>query len=190
MARAGRRPGPTQTKDAILAAARAQFAGRGYTGTTVRSVAAAADVNPALIHHYFGSKDQLFLAALNLPINPAEVIVQLLAAGPRSEFPERIVRYFIVAWRDPAIGQALQAVLRRAVSDEASAALIRNLVENVLLTRAADALGVPKMRIAIAMSHLVGLVLGATILHIEPLASASEDELVDLLAPAIRSYLA
>ena len=69
-------------------------------------------------------------------------------------------------------------------------ALIRNLVENVLLTRAADALGVPKMRIAIAMSHLIGLVLGATILRIEPLASASEDELVDLLAPAIRSYLA
>jgi AcrR family transcriptional regulator len=190
MAPAGRRPGPTQTRDAILAAARAQFAGRGYTGTTVRSVAAAADVNPALIHHYFGSKDQLFLAALNMPVNPAQVIVQLLAAGPRSEFPERIVRYFIVAWRDPAIGQALQAVLRRAVSDEASAALIRNLVENVLLPRAADALGLPKMRIAIAMSHLIGLVLGATILHIEPLASASEDELVDLVAPAIRSYLA
>jgi AcrR family transcriptional regulator len=190
MGRAGRRPGPTQTKDAIVAAARAQFAGRGYTGTTVRSVAEAADVNPALIHHYFGSKDQLFLAALSLPINPAEVIVQLLAAGPRSEFPERFVRAFIAAWRDPAAGQALQAVLRRAVSDEGSAALIRDLAENVLLTRAADALGVPKMRIALAMSHLIGLVLGATILHIEPLASASEDELVDLLAPAIRSYLA
>jgi AcrR family transcriptional regulator len=189
MARAGRRPGPTQTKDAILTAARAQFADRGYTGTTVRSVAAAAHVNPALIHHYFGSKDQLFLAALSLPINPAEVIVQLLAAGPRNEFPERLVRYFIAAWRDPAIGQALQAVLRRAVSDEASAALIRNLVENIVLPRAADALGVPKLRIATAMSHLIGLVLGVTILRIEPLASASEDELVALLAPVIRRYL-
>lgn len=189
MARAGRRPGPTQTKSAILAAARAQFAGHGYAGTTVRSVAAEADVNPALIHHYFGSKDRLFLAALSLPINPAEMMVQLLAAGPRTEFAERLVRYFIAAWRDPAIGQALQAVLRRAVSDEDTAALIRNLAENVLLARAADALGVPRLRVAAAVSHLIGLVLGATILRIEPLASASEDELVALVGPAIRSYL-
>jgi AcrR family transcriptional regulator len=189
MARAGRRPGPTQTKDAILAAARAQFADHGYTGTTVRSVAAAAAVNPALIHHYFGSKDQLFLAALNMPINPAEAITQLLAAGPRAELPERLVRYFITAWRDPIIGQSLQAALRRAVGDEDSAALFRNLAENVLLTRAASALGVPTLQIATAMSHLIGLVLGATILRIEPLASASEDELVGLVAPAIRRYL-
>jgi AcrR family transcriptional regulator len=189
MARAGRRPGPTQTRSAILAAARAQFADRGYAGTTVRSVAAAAAVNPALIHHYFGSKDQLFLAALDVPINPAEVITQLLAAGPRAEFPERLVRRFLTAWRDPVPGQALQAMLRRAVSDEDSAALLRNLVEDVLLTRIAGVLGVPRLQVATAMSQLIGLALGATILRIEPLASASEDELVALIAPAIRRYL-
>ena len=193
MASAGRRPGPTRTKDAILAAARVQFAERGYAGTTVRSVAAAAAVNPALIHHYFASKDQLFLAALDLPIDPASAIDSLLAAGPRSEFAERFARYFIAAWRDPGTGHALQAVLRRAVGDDGNdgaAGLLRNLAENVLLVRAAGALGVPALRVAAAMSHLVGLVLAVTILRIEPLASATEDELVELVAPAIRQYLA
>jgi AcrR family transcriptional regulator len=189
MARAGRRPGPTRTKEAILGAARAQFAQRGYAATTVRSVAAGAGVNPALVHHHFGRKEELFLAALALPVNPAEVIGQLLAEGPREEFGDRLARYFVGAWRDPVIGLALQAVLRRAVSDEDSAALLRNLAENVLLDRAASLLGVPKLRIAAAMSHLVGLALAATILRIEPLASASADELAGLIGPAIRGYL-
>jgi AcrR family transcriptional regulator len=189
MARAGRRPGPTRTKEAILGVARAQFAQRGYAATTVRSVAAAAGVNPALVHHHFGRKEQLFLAALALPVNPAEVIGQLLAEGPRAEFPDRLVRYFVGAWRDPVIGLALQAVLRRAVSDPGSAALLRNLAENVLLDRAAGLLGVPELRIAAAMSHLIGLALAATVVRIEPLASASDDELIRLVAPAIRGYL-
>lgn len=189
MPRAGRRPGPTHTREAILEAARAQFSGRGYDGTTVRSVAASADVNPALIHHYFGTKERLFIAALNLPIDPTEAITRALAEGSRAEFPERFVRYFISAWRHPVVGQALQAALRRAASDEASAALIRNLAEKVLLTRAEDALGVPKLQLAAAISHLIGLVLAATILRIEPLASATDDELVNLVVPAISGYL-
>lgn len=189
MARAGRRPGPTQTRDAILTAARTHFAANGYVGTTVRAVAAEAGVNPALIHHYFHTKDQLFLAALALPIDPAATIIELLASGPRSELPERLVRFYVTAWRDPTTGQALQAVLRRAVSDEPSAALLRNLLETVLLPRVSVALGVPKLQVATAMSQLVGLVLGATILRVEPLASASEDELVALVAPAIGPYL-
>jgi AcrR family transcriptional regulator len=189
VARAGRRPGPTQTKEAILSAARAQFAEHGYAATTVRSVAATAAVNSALVHHYFASKDQLFVAALSLPINPAEEITELLAGGPRAEFPERLVRYFMTAWRDPIVGQGLQAVLRRAASDQDSAALLRNLVEDVFLPQAAGALGVPKLQVATDMSQLVGLVLGATILQIEPLASVSDDELADLVVPAIQRYL-
>ncbi len=189
MARAGRRPGPTTTKEAILSAARAQFAEHGYGATTVRSVAAAASVNPALIHHHFGTKEQLFLAALQLPINPADVIADLLATGPRADVPDRLVRFFISAWRDPVTGQALQAVLRRAMNDNDSATLLRNLAENVLLAQAAAALGVPKLNMAVAMSHLIGLAVGATILRIEPLASASEDALAELIAPAIRGYL-
>jgi AcrR family transcriptional regulator len=189
MARAGRRPGPTNTPDAILAAARQLFAARGFQATTVRAIATQAGVNAALVHHYFGTKQRLFIAALNLPINPPEMISTLLATGPRAQFAERFVRFFVAAWRDPATGQPLQALLRSAASTDEGAALVRNLAENVVIDQAAAALGVPKLRVAVAMSHLVGLVLAATIIRVEPLASATDDELVALIAPTIQRYL-
>jgi AcrR family transcriptional regulator len=189
MARAGRRPGPTQTPEAILAAARRLFAERGVQATSVRAIAREAGVNPALVHHYFGTKDQLFVAALNLPFNPADAVAELLAAGPRAQFAERLVRFFLAAWRDPSTGQPLQAVLRSAVGTEQGALLIRNAIADVLLTRLATALGVPRLRVAVAMSHLIGLVLAATIVRVEPLASATDEELVALVAPTIARYL-
>lgn len=189
MARAGRRPGPTTTPEQILDAARTLFAERGYQGTSMRAVAGQAGVNAALVHHYFGTKEQLFITALRLPLNPAEVITAVLAAGPREEFARRLVAFFVHAWRDPDTGPSLQAVLRSAVSTEQGAVAVRNLVEDVLLARVAAAIGVSKLRVATAMSHLIGLMLGATIIGIEPLASASEDELVELVAPVIASYL-
>ncbi|HVV76731.1 MAG TPA: TetR family transcriptional regulator [Mycobacteriales bacterium] len=189
MARAGRRPGPTQTKDAIVAAARAQFAERGFTATTIRSVAAAAEVNPALIHHYFGTKEQLFLDVLQWPLDPVELVTDLLAAGPRSQFPRRFAGGFIAAWRDPVAGPALQAMARRAIGDPDSAALMRNLVETVLLPRVARTLNVPEVNVAGAISHLLGLMLAATVLRIAPLATATDEELVDLVSPAITRYL-
>jgi AcrR family transcriptional regulator len=190
MARAGRRPGPTQTPEAILAAARRLFAERGVQATSMRSIAREAGVNPALVHHYFGTKDQLFVAALNLPFNPADAVAELLAAGPRSQFAERLVRFLLAAWRDPRTGQPLQAVLRSAVGTEQGALLIRNAIADVLLTRLSTALDVPRLRVAVAMSHLIGLVLAATIVRVEPLASATDEELVALVAPTIKRYLA
>ena len=70
----GRRPGAPDTRAAVLAAARAAFAAKGFGGTTIRAVAADAGVDPALVHHYFGTKDDLFLAAMELPVDPREVI--------------------------------------------------------------------------------------------------------------------
>jgi len=189
VARAGRRPGPTTTPEQILDAARALFAERGYQGTTMRAVAERAGVNAALVHHYFKAKERLFIAALRMPLNPAEVVATLLAAGPREEFAQRFVRFFVRAWRDPVTGQRLQAVVRSAVGTKQGAASIRELAEDVLLDRVSAALGVSKLRVATAITHLIGLMLGSTIIGIEPLASASEDELVELVAPAIAHYL-
>jgi AcrR family transcriptional regulator len=189
MARAGRRPGPTQTKDAIVTAARAQFAERGYGATTIRSVAADAGVNPALVHHYFGTKDRLFLEVLQWPLDPIELVTDLLASGPCSRFPRRFTAAFIAAWRDPATGPALQAMARRAIGDPDSAALMRNLVENLLLPRVAQILGVPEANVAAAISHLLGLMLAATVLRVAPLATATDEELVELVSPAVARYL-
>lgn len=188
MVTAGRRPGPNRTREAIIDAARQLFATRGYAGTTIRAVARDAAVNPALVHHYFDTKEGLFLAALDFPFDPATAIAEVLTAGPREQFPERFVRFFVETWRDPVSGQALQAALRRAMSDEATAALVRQLAERVVLERTAAALGVPVERASAGIAQLIGVALAATILRIEPLASLPTDELADLISPGIREY--
>lgn len=187
--RPGRRPGPSSTRPEILAAARTLFASRGYHATTVRDIAAEAGVNAALVHHYFGSKDQVFVAAMNLPLNPADLISRLRDGGPRAQLGERVVRLFARTWRDPATGQPLQALLRAAASTEQGATMMRQFVEDVMLPRVSAELGVSPMRAAGAFSQLIGFALAATILRTEPLASASEDELVALLAPSVQRYL-
>lgn len=188
MASRGRRPGPSNTRDDILAAARRLFAQRGFQATTMRAIATEAGVNAALVHHYFGNKEQLLVAAMNLPLNPAAVIEQLRDAGPREQVGERIVRFFVRTWRDPSTGHPLQALLRNAAT-EAGAAPMRQFVENVMVPRVSAILGVPPLRVAGAFSQLIGFALAGTVIGVEPLASATEDELVGLLAPSVQRYL-
>jgi AcrR family transcriptional regulator len=187
--RPGRRPGPSSTRSEILVSARTLFAARGYHATTVRHIAADAGVNAALVHHYFGSKEQVFVAAMNLPLNPADLISRLRDGGPRAALGERVVRLFARTWRDPATGQPLQALLRTAASTEQGATMMRQFVEDVMLPRVSAELGVSRVRAAGAFSQLIGFALAATILRTEPLASASEDEVVALLAPSVQRYL-
>ena len=189
MATRGRRPGPSNTREEILAAARQLFARRGYQATTMRAIAAEAGVNAALVHHYFGSKEQLLVAAMNLPLNPADAIRELRDAGPRDQLGERLVRFFVRTWRDPQTGQPLQALLRASASSDAGAATMREFVENVMLARLSMLLGIPRLRLAGGFAQLVGFALAGTVIGIEPLASASEDELVALLAPSIQRYV-
>ena len=189
MATTGRRPGPTRTKDAILAAARAQFADRGYTATTLRSVAQAAGVHPALIHHHFGSKEQLYNVALNLPVDPIETLTRLTQV-PRDQFPEALVRHFIATWRDPQAGPILHVLLRRAISDPGQTALLRSHAETVLVPRIAAALSVPQINVAAAFAQLIGLTIADTFIRIGPLTHATEDEIVALVTPVISRCLA
>jgi AcrR family transcriptional regulator len=189
MAIRGRRPGPSSTREDILAAARQLFAQRGYQATTMRGIAAEAGVNAALVHHYYGSKEQLLIAAMNLPLNPADVIRELRDAGPREQLGERLVRFFVRTWRDPQTGQPLQALLRAAASSDAGAATMRQFVENVMLARLTTLLGVPQLRLAGGFAQLIGFALVGIIIEIEPLASATEDELVALFAPTIQRYI-
>ena len=100
--RRGRRPGSPDTRAAILAEARTRFAAQGYAGTSVRAVAAAAGVDAALVHHYFGTKDDLFLAALELPVDPRRLVAPVVAGGPAGA-AERFLDVFLSAWDDPDI---------------------------------------------------------------------------------------
>jgi AcrR family transcriptional regulator len=188
MARTGRRPGRTETREEILAAARTQFAEFGYDGATIRGIAAAADVNPALVHHYFGAKEKVFVAALELPVDPATVVPQLLD-GPRSEFGERLVRLFLGLWRDPETRKPFLAIIRSAAANEGAARMMRQFVEKAVLIRVADGLGVPRLRLTGAAAQMLGLVMLRHIIGIEPLASTSEDELAALVAPVVQYYI-
>ncbi len=125
--RTGRRPGDSGAREAILREARQSFGSAGFSGTTIRGVARAAGVDPALVHHYFGTKDELFAASIELPFDPSVVVPALLAEG-MDGLGERVVRTFLGIW-DATPGQGpLLALLRSAVSDERAAQSVRDFV--------------------------------------------------------------
>lgn len=189
MATAGRRPGPTTTNAAILAAARELFGRLGYRATTIRAVADAAGVNQALVRHFFGSKHQLFLTALQFPVEPLQKMLATLSGAPRDELGERLVLIFVRAWRDPATSRQLQAVFRSAATDEQGAMMARRMVEDMMLPTVAGRLGMEPVRVAGAMAQLLGFAFLATIVHAEPLASLDEPRVVQLLGPTVQRYL-
>lgn len=187
MARPGRRPGPTETREAILAAARELFGERGYDGATIRAIAGQAGVDPALVHHFYGSKEQVFVAAMRVPFNPGDVIPQVLE-GPREEIAERLLRFFMGVWGDPDSRAAFLGLMRSAMTNEQVAAMVRQFLRQALLTRLAGTLGVPPLRAEAAMSHMIGMVLMRYVLRLEPIASADEEELISLVAPSMQRY--
>ncbi|RZS34305.1 TetR family transcriptional regulator [Herbihabitans rhizosphaerae] len=188
MARPGRRPGQTETRERILAAARKQFGERGYTGATIRSIAAEAEVNPALLHHFFGSKDQVFVEALQLPINP-DIVVGVLTGGPREQAGERMVRLFLSLFASEQARQPVLAILRSATQNEQAARMMRGFLERVMLARVSEALGISTLRVSGMAGQIMGLMLLRYVVCAEPIASASEDEIVAMVAPVLQQYI-
>lgn len=186
----GRRPGESGTRAAILAAAQEAFGSQGYGATSLRAVARTAGVDPALVTHFFGSKDGLFTAALALPIDPGSLVPALLAGGVDG-LGERIVRTFLGVW-DGTPGQGpMLAMLRSAVSHEDSAAMLRELLLRVILRPVARGAGAddPDLRAALLASQVVGLAITRYVLRLEPVASATADELAPLYGPTLQRYL-
>ncbi|MEV1287602.1 TetR family transcriptional regulator [Micromonospora sp. NPDC049679] len=189
--RTGRRPGNPDTREAILAAAREAFAERGFDAASIRAIAAGAGVDPALVHHYFGTKDQLFLAAMNSPIDPQQLIPQVWA-GDRDQLGERLVRVFLGIWDSPA-GAAAVALLRSAVSNEWTARLMREFVLTQVLRQVVKAAGIEpeeaRIRVPLVGSQLVGLAMVRYIIKIEPFASTPTEALVAAVGPTVQRYL-
>ncbi|MBP2324084.1 AcrR family transcriptional regulator [Kibdelosporangium banguiense] len=188
MARAGRRPGQTETREQILTAARTQFAELGYDGATIRGIAARAEVNPALVHHFFGTKEQVFVAALQLPIDPAFLVPALLD-GPKSQFGERFVRLFLTVWGNADTRAPFLAMMRSVTTNEQAARMLRQFLERHVLARIAAELDVPQVRLAAAAAHMVGLAMFRYVIGIEPLAKAGDDEIVAMVGPVIQTYI-
>ena len=189
MPRTGRRPGTGGTKEKILAAARAHFGEVGYDGATVRGIAAVAGVDPALIAHYFGSKEGVFVAAVEFPADPAEFIPRLLAPG-LDGVGERLVRFFLETWDSPA-GSPMLALIRSVVGSEHAAATLREFVSREVLGRLAAAIQLdrPELRAMLASSQLIGLAMLRYVVKVEPLASARPEEVAAWVGPVIQRYL-
>lgn len=189
--RSGRRPGNQDTKQSILEAARAVFAERGFDKASIRAIAGAAGVDPALVHHYFGTKEKLFLASMNSPVDPAELIPQALA-GPREEAGVRLVRVVLSVWDSPA-GTAAVALMRSAMSNEWTARLMREFVVTQVLRRAVAELGIDEKeaptRAALVATQIAGLAVVRYVLKVEPVASAEADRLVAAVGPSVQRYL-
>jgi AcrR family transcriptional regulator len=186
--RPGRRPGPTETREAILRAARGLFAEKGYDRASVRAIARTAGVDPALVHHFYGTKEGLFIAAMEVPLNPPEMLPKILL-GPREELGKRLVRTFFEIWDDPKSRLQLIAIIRSAFTSEQGAAMLREFVRSALLGRISVALDLPKLRVTAAAGQLIGVAVLRYVLEIEPVHSADVGDLVDLLAPTIQRYL-
>ncbi|WP_433262666.1 TetR family transcriptional regulator [Micromonospora vinacea] len=189
--RTGRRPGKPGTREAILDAARAAFAERGFDAASIRAIAGTAQVDPALVHHYFGSKDQLFLAAMNFPVDPGQLVPKVLA-GDRDGAGERMVRIFLSVWDSPT-GSAAQALLRSAVSNEWTARLLREFVTTQVLRRVLESLDVDPaelpLRGSLVATQMIGLAMMRHVVRLEPVASADPETLVATIGPTIQRYL-
>lgn len=187
--RRGRRPGAPDTRAAILAAARTLFADGGFAGTSVRSIASAAGVDASLVHHYFGSKDDLFVAALEIPVDPRERLAEVVAEGPDGA-GERLVRIFLSVWDDPDLQAPLLGLARGILEPSGQRLLSQGFLPAVLLPMGA-ALGVdrPEVRMPLVASQMVGLILTRYVLGVEPLASMPPEDLVAVYGPTIQRYL-
>ena len=189
--RSGRRPGNPDTRQSILDAAREVFAERGFDKASIRAIATGAGVDPALVHHYFGTKDKLFLATMNAPIDPSVLIPQALD-GPREEAGERLVRLLLDVWDSPA-GVAAVALMRSAMSNDWTARLMREFVVTQVLRRAVVELTLDpeeaSLRTALVATQIGGLAVIRYVLKVEPVASAPPEALVAAIGPNVQRYL-
>lgn len=190
-ARGGRRPGDSGTRDAIAAAARRQFATLGFDRTSMRQVALEAGVDPALVSHFHGTKQQLFLDVVELPFEPAAVLPGVLA-GPRDQLGQRLANFVVDILEQEQPRERVLGLVRAATAEPEAARLIRDLLTHELLLPIAAAAGVhdAEYRAGLAMSQVVGLVIARYIVAVEPLASAPATRIAADLGRSLQAHLA
>ncbi|MDQ2745135.1 MAG: TetR family transcriptional regulator [Chloroflexota bacterium] len=192
-ARRGRRPGPGSTRQAVLDAARSRFAADGFAATTIRRVAADAEVDASQVMQFFRSKDELFAAVMAIPPSALERFGTAFE-GPDARLGERVVRAYLRAWEGvPEESEPLMVMLRGAIVNEHASGQLRDFIQSRLLEGTRDQSDGPSdaaLRAGLVSSMLVGVVTGRRIIAVPILAAAATEELVGVLAPAIQQILA
>ena len=190
MSRRGRPRGQSGSRDRILAAARSAFADHGYDRATIRRIAAEAGVDPALVHHYFGSKEDLFTAAVDVPSAPVAAIGSVFDRGT-ARAGEELARLFLTVWEDEPSREALLGQLRRGLVEGSVSPIFREFVQRMLLPRITAHLEDPDrdLRAELAAAQLIGVAILRYVGRIEPVASAPVERLVEMVAPRIQTYI-
>ena len=188
--RPGRPPGISDTRDRILANARELFARNGIGNTSIRAIAAAADVDAALVHHYFGTKEQLFTAAVHIPIDPMQIL------GPMREVPLEqlgltLPSLLLPLW-DSELGSGIIATLRSLLAGD-DVSLIRSFLQDIITVevgaRVDNPPGSGPIRVQFVASQLVGVVIARYILELEPFKSLPVNQIAETIAPNLQRYL-
>lgn len=188
--RPGRPPGPSDTRDRILASARELFARNGVDKTSIRAIAAGAGVDPALVHHYYGTKQQLFAAAIEAPIDPMDVL-RPLREMPVEEIGHKLPALLVPLW-DSEAGQGFIATLRSLLAGS-EVGLIRSFLQEVIATEIGPRVDNPKgsgrLRVQFVASQLVGIVVARYILELDPIKSLPADRIAETIGPNLQRYL-
>jgi AcrR family transcriptional regulator len=189
MTQSGRRPGRSGTREAILDAATRQFAERGYDGASMRVIAAAAGVDQKLIAYFFGSKQHLFVAAVGLPLNPAEVLPAIMAGDP-ARLRERLTQLLTDFLEQPELHQRMTGVVRAVAGDNDVARMIREFLSREVFALAETILGPDSgsLRANLVGSQLIGLVMARYVVQVEPLASMPAATVAEAVAPTLERY--
>jgi AcrR family transcriptional regulator len=186
----GRPAGGSSARADILATARRLFLAEGYHQVTLRTIAAEAGVDAALISYHFGSKRGLLGEAMALAVNPADLLAREIA-GPLNNLPERILTTVLTAWDDPETSGSLRTFIEAVIADPEVGRVFRELVEHEMLPRIAERIGGrdATRRASVAASQIAGLVMARYLLRLEPFASMPRAEVVRRMAPGLRSAL-
>ena len=189
MARPGRRQGDSRTRETIIDAARAEFLEHGYTATTIRSIARRAEVDPALIYHYFTNKPTLYTSTLSLPADPRQIMndVRTRATSPGG----RLVAGFLAQWEigPGQPGQSFVNVIQAMSSSPQAARSVREFLIDRVWAQLADGDEAARWRTVLISSELVGLAWNRYIVRAEPVASASLQEVAEQVGPALERLM-
>lgn len=191
MRRPGRPAGNTSdTRERILTNARELFARNGIDKTSIRTIAAAAGVDSALVHHYFGTKQQLFAAAIRMPIDPAVVIARMRET-PLADLGHTLPATLVALW-DSEMGDALVATMRSMLAG-ADVSLIRTFIEDVITAEIAPRVDSPagtgRLRVQFVASQMLGVAIARYIVVVEPFASLPPEQIAAVIGPTLQRYL-
>ncbi len=188
--RPGRPAGSSDTRERILSSARQLFARNGIDKTSIRAIAAAAGVDSALIHHYFGTKQQLFAAAIHIPVDPM-VVLGPIRQTPIDELGYALPMLLVPLW-DSEIGDSLIATIRSLLTGS-DVSLFRSFLQEVIVAEVAPRVdhpaGTGPVRVQLVASQLVGIVMARYIVGLEPFASLSPEQIAKTVAPNLQRYL-